>query len=142
MIDASHVQDIRLTDNETRFLLWFVAALLSAVTVIGGWVGRRFVARIGELGKVGTASAEKLTRLGIALYGDDQNPVPNGAIRKLDAVATSLDQHATDFAVHIAEETQWRADAARLSVARNNDLQTRLTGIEDRLPSPRKRRIS
>lgn len=82
---------------------------------------------------------KQMQSLMIAFFGDPNNPLPNGAIRKLREIDEKVGQHGHAFARHCEAEEAWQKGIGDSLNAQNNRFHERFNKIEDRLAS-RKRR--
>ena len=92
-------------------------------------------------------SRDKVRAIWMALYGEKDAAEPNGIIRKLHGLGVEVTRHTEQFAAHVSDEDAWRADAARLTTARNtemqrwfNDFDKKLDGVEKTLEAMPRRR--
>lgn len=129
---------VSLTANETKFVLSLLGIVI-AVFLRMAW------AKAKSFGEI----AERTRAIDQTLHGDPKAHEPNGLVRKLNHVATKIDEHATQFAEHVASDELWRKEARDLAHRRNSELQVsltqidnRLVGVEERLPAklPERRR--
>lgn len=120
---------VSLTANETKFVLSLLGIVI-AVFLRVAW------AKAKSFGEI----AERTRAIDQTLHGDPKAHEPNGLVRKLNHVATRVDTLASHFEKHVTDEAQQVVEGNRLRNEANNKLHLRLTSIEGKLESPRRRK--
>lgn len=83
---------------------------------------------------------KQMQSLMIAIFGDANNPMPNGAIRKLREIDEKVGEHGTAFAKHCEAEEAWQKGIGDSLNAQNNRFHERFNKIEERLPMKQNKR--